>query len=86
MLRTIDAGSPVCVTVSHIDGFVLARQLRINGFDGPLLAVTARADTEAERRAREAGFDTFLRKPVSAVMLSDGLREAAQARARAKVG
>ena len=25
MLRTIDAGSPVCVTVSHIDGFVLAR-------------------------------------------------------------
>lgn len=69
-----------------IDGFVLARQLRINGFDGPLLAVTARADTEAERRAREAGFDTFLRKPVSAVMLSDGLREAAQARARAKVG
>ena len=68
-----------------IDGFVLARQLRINGFDGPLLAVTARADTEAERRAREAGFDTFLRKPVSAVMLSEGLREAAQARARARV-
>ncbi|MFN7979204.1 MAG: pyridoxamine 5'-phosphate oxidase family protein [Vicinamibacterales bacterium] len=25
MLRTIDAGSPVCVTVAHIDGFVLAR-------------------------------------------------------------
>lgn len=25
MLRTIDAGSPVCVTVSHIDGFVMAR-------------------------------------------------------------
>jgi len=25
MLRTIDAGSPVCVTVSLIDGFVLAR-------------------------------------------------------------
>lgn len=25
MLRTIDAGSPVCVEVSHIDGFVLAR-------------------------------------------------------------
>lgn len=25
MLRTIDAGAPVCVTVAHIDGFVLAR-------------------------------------------------------------
>lgn len=25
MLRTIDAGSPVCLTVAHIDGFVLAR-------------------------------------------------------------
>ena len=25
MLRTIDAGPPVCVTVAHIDGFVLAR-------------------------------------------------------------
>ncbi len=67
-----------------LDGFVLARQLRINGFAGPLLAVTARADADAEARAREAGFDAFVRKPVSAAVLSDGLRDAAQARARAR--
>ncbi|NLA68036.1 MAG: response regulator [Gammaproteobacteria bacterium] len=52
-----------------ITGLALAMQLRARGFDAPLLAVTARADAEAEPLAREAGFDGFLRKPVTGAML-----------------
>lgn len=60
-----------------ITGMALASQLRAGGFAAPLVAVTARADAEAEPLAREAGFDAFLRKPVTAAMLGatiDALR------------
>ena len=53
-----------------MDGFDLARTLRANGFTGRLLAVTARADAEAETLARAAGFDGFLRKPVTRDLLA----------------
>jgi len=53
-----------------LDGLALARQLRARGFVQPLLAVTARADADAELQAREAGFDGFLRKPVTGELLA----------------
>ncbi|KAF1711263.1 histidine kinase [Pseudoxanthomonas kalamensis DSM 18571] len=53
-----------------LDGLALARQLRAQGLDLPLLAVTARADADAEPAARAAGFDGFLRKPVTGEMLA----------------
>lgn len=56
-----------------LDGLALARQLRARGFDAPLLAVTARADGEAEPLAREAGFDGFLRKPLTGRMLAEAI-------------
>jgi len=56
-----------------LDGLALARQMRQRGFDAPLLAVTARADAEAETLAREAGFDGFLRKPVTGEMLAGAI-------------
>ncbi len=56
-----------------LDGLALARQLRAQGFDRPLLAVTARADGEAETLAREAGFDGFLRKPLTGTMLAEAM-------------
>jgi signal transduction histidine kinase/streptogramin lyase len=56
-----------------IDGFALARQLRLLGFDAPLIAVTARADAESEPSAYAAGFDLFVRKPVTGAMLRDAL-------------
>ncbi|WP_342345488.1 ligand-binding sensor domain-containing protein [Pseudoxanthomonas helianthi] len=56
-----------------LDGLALARQLRAQGFAAPLLAVTARADGEAEPLAREAGFDGFLRKPVTGDMLAEAI-------------
>ena len=54
-----------------MDGLALARQLRAGGFDRPMIAVTARADTDAEPQAMAAGFDGFLRKPVTGEMLAE---------------
>ncbi len=56
-----------------LDGFALARQLRLFGHAMPLVAVTARSDERAEPAAREAGFDAFLRKPVTGEMLAEAL-------------
>ena len=53
-----------------MNGMALARQLRAQGFASPLVAVTARTDVEAEQLARNAGFDAFLRKPVTGEMLA----------------
>jgi signal transduction histidine kinase/ActR/RegA family two-component response regulator len=48
-----------------IDGCALAGQLRIAGFAAPMLAITARADADAEPQAMAAGFVGFLRKPTT---------------------
>lgn len=63
-----------------LDGLALARQLRAGGFAGRLLAVTARADPEAEPMARAAGFEGFLRKPVTGAMLDEAIRTLMAAR------
>ena len=57
-----------------LDGLALARMLRAQGFAAPLLAVTARSDADAEAHARAAGFDAFLRKPVSGALLAQALQ------------
>ncbi|WP_033003971.1 response regulator, partial [Xanthomonas oryzae] len=59
-----------------LDGFALARQLRVFGYEMPLIAVTARSDEAAEPNAHEAGFDSFLRKPLTGDMLADTIAEA----------
>ncbi|MGJ7901529.1 ATP-binding protein [Lysobacter sp. 1R34A] len=56
-----------------INGLDLARQLRSQGFAQPLIAVTARADADAEPQASAAGFDRFLRKPVTGTMLREAM-------------
>ena len=58
-----------------MDGLALARALRSRGFAAPLLAVTARADAEAEPAARAVGFDGFLRKPLTGAMLAEALEQ-----------
>ncbi|ROU04939.1 hybrid sensor histidine kinase/response regulator [Lysobacter enzymogenes] len=63
-----------------INGLDLARQLRSQGFAQPLVAVTARADADAEPQAAQAGFDRFLRKPVTGAMLADAIDELILAR------
>ncbi len=54
-----------------MDGLALARHLRAQKFIQPMVAVTARADAEAEPQSREAGFDAFLRKPLTGDMLAE---------------
>ncbi len=63
-----------------IDGLALAPLLRQNGFAGPLVAVTARTDADAEAAAAKAGFDAFLRKPVTGAMLAQALAAVLPAR------
>ncbi|KAB7772163.1 hybrid sensor histidine kinase/response regulator [Xanthomonas maliensis] len=58
-----------------LDGFALASQLRGLGHAFPLLAVTARADADAEAQARAAGFDGFLRKPVTGELLIEAIAQ-----------
>ncbi|WP_345303073.1 sensor histidine kinase [Lysobacter hankyongensis] len=56
-----------------MDGLALARQLRAQGFDRPMIAITARADAEAEPQAMDAGFDAFLRKPLTGELLAEAI-------------
>ena len=58
-----------------MDGLALARQLRAGDATLPLVAVTARADVDAEPQARAAGFDAFVRKPVTSEALAAVLAE-----------
>ena len=68
-----------------MDGLALARQLRIQGFTAPLLAVTARADADAEPLARAAGFNGFVRKPITGQMLADAIQALLDATVREPV-
>lgn len=62
-----------------LDGTAIARQLRTMGYELPLVAVTARSDAYAETQVLAAGFDGFLRKPVTGDLLVTAI---AQARAK----
>ncbi len=59
-----------------IDGLQLIALLRSRAGPGALLtvAVTARSAADTERRCRDAGFDGFMRKPVSAEQLREAAR------------
>ncbi|TAN04482.1 MAG: hybrid sensor histidine kinase/response regulator [Rhodanobacteraceae bacterium] len=57
-----------------MDGCELARLLRQRGVAAPIVALTASAHGDEEQRARAAGMNAFVRKPV----LPEDLREALQ--------
>jgi PAS domain S-box-containing protein len=71
-LESLDC-QPFDVVVSDlampgVDGFALAKQIRARPTDRggriPLMALTAHAGTQARIQALDAGFDTFVTKPV----------------------
>ncbi|MCW5581421.1 MAG: response regulator [Luteimonas sp.] len=68
-----------------IDGLTLVQLMRQKGFAQPMVAVTARADADAEAQTQQAGFDAFVRKPVTGAMLAAALA-IAQAKAGAGAG
>lgn len=63
-----------------VDGIELARLIRTQHPDLPLMAVTARADPDAEPAARAAGMDGFLRKPVTGALLAEAMDAARRQR------
>jgi signal transduction histidine kinase/streptogramin lyase/ActR/RegA family two-component response regulator len=56
-----------------MDGMELARLLRVQSPELVLLALTARADAQAEPDARAAGMHGFLRKPVTSALLVEAI-------------
>jgi CheY-like chemotaxis protein len=56
-----------------LDGFELARIVRAQAPATMLLALTARADAQAEPEALAAGMHGFLRKPVTSQLLQDAI-------------
>lgn len=57
-----------------MDGLTLAQHLRGQSPTMAMIAVTARADGDAEHDAQAAGFDAFLRKPLTGEGLANALR------------
>ena len=64
-----------------LNGLDLARLIRARDDRLPLIAVTARADAQAETDAKAAGMDGFLRKPVTGEDLA-GLLERCLSRSK----
>lgn len=81
--QTFDVGL-LDLDLPALDGIALAGQLRGSGHRFPLIAVTARADAQAEQLARAAGMVGFLRKPVTGQMLVDAIAEALAATGQAQ--
>ena len=58
-----------------MDGLALVHHLRAQGWTLPMIAITARADSGAESETRAAGFDAFLRKPLTGEALAAAMRD-----------
>ena len=69
-----------------IDGFQVAQLIRHGGVVGanvPIVGLLVRGDKEEIARGRQAGIDTFLRKPLNVTQLNSVLQEAMMLRAAA---
>jgi CheY-like chemotaxis protein len=53
----------------EVDGYEAARRLRLQGYRGPVVALTAGAGGDDERRCLDAGCDGYLAKPVDHALL-----------------
>jgi nitroimidazol reductase NimA-like FMN-containing flavoprotein (pyridoxamine 5'-phosphate oxidase superfamily) len=62
MLRTQRAGIPVCLTVSHMDGLVLARSAFHHSLNYRAVMVFGNADVVTDDAEKEAGFNAFIER------------------------
>ena len=65
----VDLGLP------GLDGFQLAQRARAQGYAGRMIAVSGYGQAQDTRRARKAGFDLHMVKPVEAQQLRELVRE-----------
>jgi len=66
------------IAMPGVDGYTLLRRLRRAGIDVPALAVTALAGEDVRRRALEAGFTGYLRKPIDIDQLIEAIETCLQ--------
>lgn len=57
----------------HLDGLELAKRLRQAGIKGPIVALTAHATEDFEKKSREAGMNGFITKPIGHQALAQKL-------------
>ncbi len=62
MLRTQRAGIPVCLTVSHVDGLVLARSAFRHSLNYRAVMAFGTAAMVEDEGAKEAGFNAFIER------------------------
>jgi CheY-like chemotaxis protein len=62
-----------------IDGYAVASALRAAGDPPYLIAFSSQDDSGTRRRAHDAGFDLYLRKPAPVDVLLDAVRRAGAA-------
>ncbi len=68
------------VQMPELDGASAVRALRVAGYDGLVIALSADAMEEARRIGIEAGFDEYLTKPIAGSVLIETLRAIMQRR------
>jgi|GEM_PF-6750482 len=56
-----------------MDGYTALRKLRADGYEGPIIALTAHSLTEDRRRCLDAGSDDYIAKPVKMSQLCEML-------------
>src|SRR6266581_3709584 len=62
MLRTQRAGIPVCLTVSHLDGLVLARSAFRHSLNYRAVMAFGTAAMVEDESEKEAGFNAFVER------------------------
>jgi FixJ family two-component response regulator len=77
-LAEVEPQSAGCVlldiTMPHLTGLQLQKELKKREIKLPIIAVSARDDAETSSRARRLGARLFLRKPVDDQALLDAIR------------
>lgn len=70
------------IMIPHPDGIEVCNQIRRNGWEGVIVAMSARIDPEARSHAHRSGADAFLPKPFRLNELIDTVRSLLHARTR----
>ena len=63
------------IHIPELDGFIVATNIRENGYTTPLIAITALKFEGLEKKALAVGYNDFLQKPINSEQLLTKLKE-----------